>query len=405
MPESPYPMLSVEEALQVILQAVSPLPPVRMPLPALLGLVLAEDVICQEDIPAFRASAMDGYAVIAGDGPALSVLGEQTAGAAAMPALRPGTAVRIMTGAPLPEGADAVAPVEIAEEHGGQVRLLRPVRRGENVRPVGQDMARGDLAVPMGTVLGPAEIGLMATLGHTEVLAYRRPRLAVMATGDELVSPESPLRPGQIRDSNSFALLAAAQAAGAETVNLGRLPDDEAKLRAALLDGLNRADALVTSGGVSMGRKDLIKPLLAELGEILFGRVAVRPGKPFTFALVQGKPVFGLPGFPVSSLVSFELFVRPALRRMAGHSKLRRPEVKARLSHAIHHPDDRTEFQRAHAVQKDGVFWAETTGSQASSRLKSLVGANALLRLPAGRPDFAAGDEVTAILINQPEVD
>jgi molybdopterin molybdotransferase len=410
-------MVSVEDAWRAILEAVAPLPPVEVSLSCLLGLVLAQDVRSGEDAPAFRSSAMDGFAVIAGSAEAvLRVAGEQDAGLITVPslpggAMAPGTAVRIMTGAVVPEGADAVVPVEFTEEHDGQVRLLRAVRPGENVRPIGQDLAAGDLVVEAGSVIGPAEIGLLATLGRTRLLAHRRPRLAVLATGDELVSPEDTPSPGQIRDSNSAALLAAAQAAGAEAVCLGRARDQEDELRAAILEGLasrdrrGEADVLLTSGGVSMGRRDLVKPLLAELGSVRFGRVAMRPGKPLTFAMVRSKPVFGLPGFPVSSLVSFELFVRPALRRMAGFSKLWRPQVRARLGHAIRHPEDRTEFQRAVVRPVESGYLAETTGLQASSRLKSLVGANALLRLPAGQADFAPGDEVVAMLTDMPEVD
>jgi molybdenum cofactor synthesis domain-containing protein len=237
-----------------------------------------------------------------------------------------------------------------------------------------------------------------------------------MATGDELVPPEDTPGPGQIRNSNSSAILAAVEAAGAIPVYLGLFPDDKEALRAAILDGVTRADVLLTCGGVSMGARDYVKPLLAELGTVHFGRVAVKPGRPLTFAEVRGVPVFGLPGFPVSSLVSFELFVRPALRLLAGQRKLWRPEIRVRLSHDIQHEPDRTEFQRAKLTCRgEGVCgksycgfpsdWATTTGSQVSGRLRSFVGANALLRLPASEASLLAGDEVVAILTGQSEVE
>jgi molybdenum cofactor synthesis domain-containing protein len=256
-----------------------------------------------------------------------------------------------------------------------------------------------------GVTLGPAEIGLLATVGQASARVYPQPTVAVMATGDELVSPGQPPTPGQIRDSNSYALLAAVEAAGAKPLHLGLIPDNETALQEAMLAGVARADMLLTSGGVSMGTRDLIKPLLEKLGAVHFGRVATKPGLPLTFATLRGAPVFGLPGFPVSSLVCFENFVRPALRLMAGHRKLWRPEIRVRLDHDIRHAPDRTEFQRAVISLREGVHWAQTTGVQVSGRLKSLVGANALLRLPVGVADFKRGDEVAAILITQPESD
>lgn len=404
MTESPYPMIEIEEAWQRIAALIRPLAAIRLPIDSAFGHVLAEDVIAMENLPPFPSSAMDGYAVLSADeSPERRVIGTQAAGQVEPLRVGPGTAARIMTGAPLPPGADAVIKIEDTIECNGMVRLLARVSPGENVRPVGQDLAAGDLVLEKGAVLGPAEIGLLAAVGRTEVLVHPKPKVAIMATGDELVPPGQTPAPGQIRDSNSYALLAAVQAAGGTPLHLGLIPDREDALRAAILEGVANADMLLTSGGVSMGTHDLVKPLLAELGQIHFGRVASKPGKPLTFVTVQGVPVFGLPGFPVSSLVSFENFVRPALRLMAGHRKLWRPEIAVRLSHPVRHEPDRTEFQRAVASQRDGAWWAETTGVQVSGRLKSLVGANALLRLPRGSGDFAQGEEVMAILIEQPE--
>jgi molybdenum cofactor synthesis domain-containing protein len=225
-----------------------------------------------------------------------------------------------------------------------------------------------------------------------------------MATGDELAPLGSVPGPGQIRDSNSHALAAFARQVGGEPLALGIVRDDEEALRRAILEGLARADMLLSSGGVSMGRRDLIKPILESLGTIHFGRLAQKPGKPTTFAIVQGKPVFGLPGFPVSSLVSAELYVRPALRKMAGFTTLRRPEITVRLAHDIRHEPDRTEFQRAVVTWENGQALARNTGDQVSGRLLSLVGVNALLRLPQGVADLHAGDEVSALLTSAPEV-
>jgi len=295
--------------------------------------------------------------------------------------------------------------VERAMEREGLVLPLEAVRSGQNVRPIGQDVTAGETVLVRGVSLGPAEIGLLASIGRATVLAHPKPRVAVLATGDELVPHDSVPGPGQIRNSNGPAIEAAVLSAGFHPVSLGLVGDNMDLLRAAILDGVARADALLTCGGVSMGERDYVKPLLAELGTVHFGRVAVKPGKPLTFAEVRGVPVFGLPGFPVSSLVSFEVFARPALRLMAGLRRLWRPEVEVRLEHHVRHDPDRVEFQRAVVTRREGVLWAATTGVQASGRLRSLAGANALLRLPVGHSAFAAGTEVTALLIEQPEVD
>jgi molybdopterin molybdotransferase len=401
-PTSPYPMITVEEAWQRVADALAPLPPERVAIGQAVGLVLAEDVIAGVNMPPFPASAMDGYAVIASDtAPARAVVGEQSAGLDRFLRVEPGTAARIMTGAPLPDGADAIVPVERTREENGRVVIDGPVSPGDHVRPIGQDLKAGEPILTRGDVLGAAEIGLLATVGHTHVAVHPRPIVAVIATGDELVPPDQTPAPGQIRDSNSDALVAAVALAGASPLHLGRVGDDRDALRQALLDGVARANVVMTSGGVSMGTRDLIKPLLEELGTVHFGRLSAKPGKPMTFATVRGIPCFGLPGFPVSSLVMFELFVRPALRLLAGHQRLMRPEVQVRLAHAVRHEPDRTEFQRATISLREGEYWAEPTGVQVSGRLKSLVGANVLLRLPAGRGAFSAGERVAAMVIDE----
>jgi molybdenum cofactor synthesis domain-containing protein len=400
-----YPLLTFSEAWQRIASALEPLPAVEKPLAELAGLVLAEEIVARDSMPPFAAAAMDGYAVVGGDGPSERVVtGEQDAGVKLDLVVTPLTAVRIMTGAPLPAGADAVIPFESTLEEAGVVRLLGTVAPGASVRPAGQDIAAGEVALAKGSELGAAEIGLLASLGHGRALVHPRPRVTIITTGDELVSIDAVPRPGQIRDANSPALVAAARAAGFEAAALPcPVADDPAALEGALLDALAASDLVVTSGGVSMGTRDLIKPLLAKLGKILVGRVALKPGKPLTFATVQGKPVFGLPGFPVSSLVSFEQFVRPALRLMAGHRLLWRPSVEVRLALPLRHDPERTEFQRAVVEAGPEGYRARGNGAQGSGRLKSLSGANALLVLPAGTGDFPAGACVTALLIGHPE--
>ncbi|MFN3373671.1 MAG: gephyrin-like molybdotransferase Glp, partial [Chloroflexus sp.] len=315
--ESPYPMVSIADATAMIMAHAQPLGSEEIDALTALGRVLATDIAAPEDIPDVPKAAMDGYALRAGDGLApRRVVGELTAGGDTTVTLGLGEATRIMTGAPMPPGADAMIPVELTEERDGMLYIKRELKPGDYVHVVGQDVARGQIALTTGTTLGAAEIGLLATLGITRITAYRQPRVAVLATGDEVVEPGETRPGGAVRDSNRYALMAAVREAGCEPISLGIARDDIAVQRQAMLRGLEQADVLITSGGVSMGTRDLIKPLLAELGTVHFGRIAFKPGKPTTFATVNGKLVFGLPGFPVSSLVSFEVFVRPALRAL-----------------------------------------------------------------------------------------
>ncbi len=400
MPESSYPMISIEEAVQIILREVHPLAPVRVPFAGALGLILAEDVYADEPLPPFRAASVDGYAVIAADpAPVRRVIGEQAAGYLADLTVIPGTAARVTTGAPIPNGADAMVMVEFTEEHAGQVTVKTKVEAGSNIRPVGQDLAQGQLVLSRGIRLGAPEIGLLAMVGRREVLAHPAPRVAVMSTGDELVEPGEPLKPGQIRDSNRFSLMNAVREAGGAPIDLGTVKDQAEVLQATIERGLREANALLTSGGVSMGRLDLVKPYLAARGTIHFGRVRAKPGKPVTFATVDGVPAFGMPGFPVSAMVSFEIYVRPALLKMAGHTRLDRPRRRVTVTHAVRHEAGRTEFQRAVVTRHpDGHYTAATTGFQGSGRLLSMSGANALLVLPYEVGDFPAGSEVEALI-------
>ncbi len=397
--ESPYQMVPIEAARTIIKAYVAPLDTEDVDALAAEGRVLAVTISAPEDVPDVPKSAMDGYALRAADGlDARRVVAELTAGAQPGLLIDPGAAARIMTGAPMPAGADAMVPVEQTEERAGVLHIQRELRPGDNVHTVGQDIARGQPVLARGALLGPVDVGLLATLGVTCVAVFRRPRVAVLATGDEVYEPGAPRPPGAVRDSNRYALMAAAREAGCETISLGIARDDYATQREAILRGLERADVLLTSGGVSMGTRDLIKPILAEIGTVHFGRIGFKPGKPTTFATAGGKLIFGLPGYPVSSLVSFEVFVRPALRALQGDARPERAVVRARLSAPISPPHDRPEYQRVILSWRDGTIWAASTGGQGSSRLISMRGANGLLLVPPGKRPYPMGAALEAIV-------
>lgn len=400
---SPYPMVSVADALATITQFARPIGTERVSSLEADGRVLAEEIRAQEDLPPAPRSAVDGYAVQAADGAQpRRVLGEITAGQIMEFKVTPGTATRIMTGGLLPPGADTVVMVEDTAERDSLVEINAPVRQGANVHTPGQDLATGDLLFEPGTLLGPAEIGILATIGQTEVEVYRRPRVAMLATGDELVEPWETPPLGSIRDSNRYAVLTAIREAGAQPTWHAIARDDEAETAAKINQGLSEADVLLTSGGVSMGTRDLIKPILEEIGTVQFGRVSFKPGKPLTFATVGDKLVFGLPGFPVSSLVTFEVFVRPALLRMQAHPRPDRPRVQVELEHSVRLDPYRPEYMRAWVHWRDGRLLAHNTGVQVSSRLMSMVGANALLELQAREGELQPGERVPALLLALP---
>jgi len=400
MQASRYPMISAQSAIETILAKTSVLNTEELALQAATGRVLAETVVADDDMPPFAASAVDGYALRIDDGLApRRVLSEIIAGSTAETTITPGTAARIMTGAPLPPGADAVIMVEQTSERDGSVQIEEVPRQGDNVYPRGLDITGGQTVLIEGSNLGSAEIGLLATVGRTRVTVYRRPVVAILSTGDELIEPDEPLRAGSIRDSNRYALFGAILEAGGVPLSLGKVQDDESAQEALIREGLSQADVVLTSGGVSVGSRDLIKPILARIGTIHFGRIAFKPGKPTTFATVDNKLVFGLPGFPVSSLVSFEVFVRPALQKMQGRRRVHRPVVQATITHSLTPSADRTEFQRAQVHWSQGRLVAAATGAQRSSRLLSLVGANALLRIPPGGEAIPAGSLVEAHLV------
>ena len=405
MRASTYPLVDAAEAAELVLARTPVLPAETLHLADCPGRVAAEDVVAPADLPAFPASAVDGYAVRSADGGGqLRVAGESAAGRPFTGELPAREAARILTGGVLPAGADTVVMVEDVEQGPDWVVVPQGLAAGRNFHRPGDDLRRGDVLVRRGQRLGPAELGLAAAVGLATLPVHRRPRVALMSTGDELVEVGMTPGPGQITDSNRWALLAALREAGADVALLGVAPDRPEPLRALVVEALHGHDALVTSGGVSVGTHDLVKPLLESLGEVHIGRVRLRPGKPFTFAtLPEDRLAFGLPGFPVSSLVTFEVFVRPALRRMQGFAAVHRPTLPVRLAYEARSSVDRTEYQRVTLAREGGELVARSTGSQSSSRLLSLAGAHALVRVPPGDGGLAAGSVVEAIILSLPD--
>jgi molybdopterin molybdotransferase len=401
---SAYPLVDAEIAASLVLDRTLFLGAETVPLVDCSGRVLAEEIVASASLPAFPSSAVDGYAVRAADaGKALRVVGESAAGRPWESSVEPGTAIRILTGGVLPEGADCVVMMEDVGLTGDVVTVPGGLKPGQNFHAPGADLRAGERVLPAGVQLGAAEIGLAAALGLAELRVGRRPRIALLSTGDELVEVGKTLARGQIHDSNRWALLAALREAGAEVRLLGIGPDEPEALRRLVVGALDAADVLVTSGGVSVGTHDLIKPLLESIGEVHVGRVKLKPGKPFTFAtLPDRKLAFGLPGFPVSSLVTFEVFVRPALRKMQGFAELRRPTLPVRLGYDARATGDRTEYQRVKLRREGRELVAISTGSQSSSRLMSLAGAHALVRIPPGDQGIEAGAVVEAMILALP---
>jgi molybdopterin molybdotransferase len=402
----------VSDHLSDILSAVRPLNPLDLQLLDAHGCVLAEDVVAPWPLPMFDNSAMDGYAVraedVAGateDEPIeLPVVGDIAAGASELEAIGEGMCARIMTGAPLPAGADAVVPVEYTDGGVARVRLRRAARVGDYVRRLGEHVRTGDVVLRRGTFLGAAQVGLLAAVGKERVRVRPRPRVVVFSTGSELVDPGLRLDRGQITDSNSFTLTAAAREAGAVPYRVGIVPDDGQRLVALIEDQLVRADLVITSGGVSAGAYDVVKQALSELGTVRFDRVAMQPGMPQGFGTVgdEGTPIFTLPGNPVSAFVSFEVFVRPAIRRMIGVSKLHRPSVKAILQKALRSPEGKRQFARARLQPApDGSYLVTPLDGQASHLIGDLAYANALVVVPEHVTDIEAGQVVDVVLLER----
>ncbi len=401
-------MKPLREAQLEVLDAAPLLPVVPVPLAAAAGLALAEPVVARHDLPPFPNSAVDGYAVRVGDTASapteLPVLATVAAGAVPDVAVAPGTAVKVMTGAPLPDGAEAVVRVEDTEAFDGTVRILVAPGAGLAVRPAGGDVAAGTEVLPAGLRLGPAHLGVLASLGVAAPMVRRRPVVALLSTGDELVPPETvDLGGGQIRDANRSTLAALLADAGAEVADHGIVGDDPSQLRLALDRAAGSADAVVTSGGVSMGDHDVVKEMLIGLGTVDFWQVAMQPAKPIGFGTVAGLPFFGLPGNPVSVYVAFEQFVRPALLAMMGASALFRPRVAGILDDGAGTDPAKTVFLRTVAAPDGGGIWhARSAGGQASNVLSAMAAANAFAVVPVGTADVPAGGSVELELFTAP---
>ena len=407
-------MRTLEEHRDAILAAVTPAEPVRLPLADCLGLVLCEDVTSLVDLPGFDNSAMDGYAVRAVDVSAadpdvpgtavrLPVVGEVAAGGVATRAVGPGEAVRIMTGAMMPDGADAIVKVEDTDGGTETVEIRAGVPVGTSVRPAGEDVEKGQVVLTSGTTIDARRVALLAATGHADALVRPRPRVAIVSTGAELVPPGEPLQPGQIHESNSYMLEAAVVASGAVAVRQATVDDDPAAVLSAVAALADDVDAIVTSGGVSMGAYDVVKESLRDHG-VDFVQVAMQPGKPQGFGLVGDRnvPLFALPGNPVSSYVSFEVFVRPALRRLMGRDLEQRTTLSARLEHALSSPPGRAQVARAVATHTEEGWRADPVWGQASHFVADLARANAFVFIPAEATRVEAGDVVDMWLLDEP---
>ena len=397
--------LSVTDAQQCILETVKTLGAEPVGLERSLGRVLAEDVRANRDLPPYDVSAMDGYALRSADlakvPVSLEIIEDIRAGDMPVRQIRSGQCSRIMTGAPLPQGADAVIRVEdtsaLQDNH---VRIDIAVKSGNDIRVRGEGMRNGAVVLTAGTEITPGVTGVLATVKRAQLQVYRHPRVAILSTGNELEGMDDPVDPDKIPNSNSYALMAQLQALGIEPDLLGIARDDPAELQEYLQRGL-RFDVLLVSGGTSVGVHDYVRPVIEALGvQMKFWRVAMKPGHPVAFGTTAGCKFFGLPGNPVSSMVCFEQFVAPALRRMMGHQRLFRRTIAARLTHGIKHQPGRTEFVRVTLAKNEGSYAATSTGAQGSGMLLSMARADGLMVVPAGSAGLAAGEQVTVQLLD-----
>jgi len=422
-------LIPLEEAQKHIFEQISCLSAAEVAVDEALGLVTAQDIASPEPIPAWDNTAMDGFAVRSSDTigaseqtpVVLEVVGTLPAGAQPETSVQQGQAIRIMTGAPMPPGADSVVQVELTRSSVGttslgatssnsdspnpatapseaeQVEIFQQVQPGTHIRRAGEDLTAGQLAVPAQTCLTPAPLGVLSSIGVTKISAYPKPRVAVFSTGDELISDGSPLEVGQIRDSNRIAIISLAQEAQCEPINGGVIPDDETAIGEAFLKHAQTCDAIITTGGVSMGDYDYVKVVLDRIGQMRWMQIAIRPAKPLAFGTVSGTPVFGLPGNPVSCMVSFELFARPALRKMAGHTQIQRLRRRGIAAEALpRRSDGKTHFARVSWNYSDGQFWLRSAGGQGSHQLSGMAAANGLAVL-ADSDGIAQGEEVEFI--------
>jgi molybdopterin molybdotransferase len=414
-------LISVEQALDKVLEHIEVLGAEESPILGCLGQVLAEDVISEINIPPLDNSAMDGYAVRAADAKGASpksprilhVIDTVVAGSISKTKVEPGTAIKIMTGAPIPKGADAIVKFEDTDQSGrekdsSEIGILTEVTPGQDVRRSGEDVAKDSPVLKKGTLVRPAEVGILASLGRSTVKVFRRPIVAILATGDEVVDITQSLPKGKIYNSNSYSLAALVMRYGGIPQILGIAADVEDSLLNRLHLGLD-ADMLVTSGGVSLGDYDIVRDVLAKEGEIVFWRVKQKPGKPLAFgminALAEGGgvrkiPLFGLAGNPVSAMLNFELFARPAMLKMMGRKKLEKPVIEAIMEEPIKNTDGRRIFARAVVRKRDGKYFARLTGPQGSGILTSMTLANGLVIVSEDRPGVKKGDSVPVIMLD-----
>jgi molybdopterin molybdotransferase len=402
-------MITVEEALEKILSRIHPLGSEKVSILEALGRVMAEDIYANRDIPPFNNSGMDGYAVRSEDiqnassshPVRLEVIEDLPAGFISKKNLKRGQAIRIMTGAPIPKGVDTVVPVEDAKQDDQFVLIFTTLPSDENIRKAGEDVKEGERVISAGDLIRPSEVGMLASVRRSFVSVYQRPLVAILCTGEELVDVDGILDEVKIVSSNSYTLAAQVKDCGAIPVQLGIVRDRKEEIKEKLLQGI-RADVLISSAGVSVGDYDFVKDALKDLGmEMIFWKVAMQPGRPLVFGTIQGKPVFGVPGNPVSSMVSFEQFVRPSLLKMMGHRQLYRPVIEAVLKEDIRKKPGRRHFMRAFVSFEKDQYFASVTGPQGSGILKSMVKANGLVIVPEDREMVRAGEKVKVQLLDR----
>jgi molybdopterin molybdotransferase len=404
-------MISVDDARQKVLSQIHPLAPLQLPLTEAFGCVAAEGLVAERDLPEFASSAMDGFAVRSSDvwgatrtSPVeLKIVGRAMIGRRPEAVVGGGEAVRIATGAPIPAGADCVVPIEHAEPSAETVSVFEASPEGMHVRAAGEDVKEGQVLVASGKRLGAPELGLLANAGFPHPMVHPRPRVIVLSTGDELIPPTETPEFGQIRDSNAYTVFAALRDAGAMPVLGGIVRDDVEALKETVLSYLTQADAFVSSGGVSVGERDVVKAAFFRRGDLDFFKVAMQPGMPQGFGHIEGKPYFGLPGNPVSVFVSFEVFVRPAILKMMGRTQLYRPEVTATLAADISGPKGKLQFARVRIARGDDGWIATSTGARGSNLISTVVRANGLAMIPPELEVARAGSEVRVMVFRSSE--
>ena len=402
-------MVTVEEALDKVLSHIKLLGSEKVSILEALSRVIAEDIDANRDIPPLDNSGMDGYAVRSEDirdadqnhPVRLEVIEDLPAGFISTRTVEREQAIRIMTGAPIPREADTVIPVEYTRKEDSLAVIFKAVLPGDNIRRAGEDVKKGERVISSGDLIRPAEVGMLASLKRSFVSVYQRPMVSILCTGEELVDVDGGLDEGKIVSSNSYALAAQVKDCGAIPIQLGIAKDRKEEIKGKLLQGL-RADVIISSAGVSVGDYDFVKDVLRDLGmEMVFWRVAMKPGSPLAFGTIEGKPVFGLPGNPVSSMVSFEQFVRPSLLKMMGHRQIFRPIIEAILKEEIHKEPGRRHFVRASVIFEGDHYFVTTTGAQGSGILRSMVKANGLIIIPEDREIVRAGEKVKVQLLDR----